>query len=113
MYLGVLWMARFIYFIALTINSAKKSGRRFRSEVFSTGNEAKLDQGVSKDGKYHNLGDSPCIPVHQHKSWFANLQTLFLSTIQVLLSLEHLVFCFCFWSSISNFCRPPLVVRLL
>jgi hypothetical protein len=29
------------------------------------------------------------------------------------LSLEHLVFCFCFWSSTPIFYRPLAVVRLL
>jgi hypothetical protein len=42
---------------------------------FFTGEEAKLNQGEPKDGQYHKLGDVPVIPLHQQKSWFANLQT--------------------------------------
>jgi hypothetical protein len=42
------------------------------------------------------LGGCPCIPLHLHKSWFANLQTLFFELIRVSLSFEHLVFYFLF-----------------
>jgi hypothetical protein len=113
-YLGVPCIARFISLHALKINPADKSAKKFCSDFFCIRNEAKLSQGVSKDGKYHKLGDAPCIPLHQHKSRFANLQTLFYKHyIRVSGSLERLVFCFCFWRSISTFCRPPSVVRIL
>jgi hypothetical protein len=68
-YLGVLKMPRFISFYALPINTAE--GRSFCSEGFFTGNEAKLNQGYSKDGHDRKLGYA-----HSSKKYrFANLQT--------------------------------------
>jgi hypothetical protein len=93
-FIWVFFECQFISVYALIINPAEKEWERFLQWSFHIGNKTKLNQGVSKDGEDHKLGDYLGIPLHQHKCRFSNLQTLFLSTIRIRVSLilERLVF---------------------
>jgi hypothetical protein len=78
------------------MNPAEKSGRSFCSEVFFTRNEAKPNQGSSKNGSKHKLGDAKDIPLHQQKSWFANFQTLLFGHYEKVYKLGSSFVSFCF-----------------
>jgi hypothetical protein len=60
-------------------------------------NEAKPNQCAYNNDSNHKIRGSQIIPLNQHKSWFANLQNLFFSTMRKFIRLERLLcLCFCF-----------------